>query len=110
MDRPHILDDGKDIAFYCAGLEGKTTLTACEEFCQRYSSCDNAGAANDELALYEKAEQTGYGLEELIKKANCKDYAEFVILLYDIGALACKEGEMERIVEALDDIDSSPDY
>lgn len=79
-------------------------------FANGYSSCDNAGAANDELALYEKAEQTGYGLEELIKKANCKDYAEFVILLYDIGALACKEGEMERIVEALDDIDSSPDY
>ena len=110
MDNPLILDNGKDIVFYCAKLEGKTTLTACEEFCERYSSCDNAGAANDELALYEKAEQTGYGLEELIKKANCKDYAEFVILLYDIGALACKEGEMERIVEALDDIDSSPDY
>ena len=110
MDKPHILDNGKDIAFYCARLEGKTTLTACEELCQRYSSCDTAGMANDELALYEKAEKTGYGLEELIRKANCKDYAEFVIFLYDIGALAYKEDEMERIVEALDEIDSSPGY
>lgn len=110
MDNPLILDNGKDIAFYCARLEGKTTLTACEELCPRYSSCDTTGAANDELALYEKAEQTGYGLEELIKKTNCKNYAEFVILLYDIGALAGREGEMERIVEALDEIDSSPGY
>lgn len=110
MDRPHILDDGKDIAFYCAGLEGKTTLTACEELCPRYSSCDTAGAANDELALYEKAEKTGYGLEELIRKTNCKNYAEFVILLYNIGSLAGREGEMERIVEALDEIDSSLGY
>lgn len=35
MDNPLILDNGKDIVFYCAKLEGKTTLTACEEFCQR---------------------------------------------------------------------------
>ena len=41
---------------------------------------------------------------------NCKDYAEFVIFLYDIGALACKESEMERIVEALDEIDSGREY
>ena len=32
MDIPHILDNGKDIAFYCARLEGKTTLTACGDF------------------------------------------------------------------------------
>lgn len=32
MDIPHILDNGKDIAFYCARLEGKTTLTACRNF------------------------------------------------------------------------------
>ena len=44
------------------------------------------------------------------RKANCKDYAEFVIFLYDIGALACKESEMERIVEALDEIDSGREY
>ena len=110
MDKPLIIDNGKDIAFYCARIEGKTTLTACEELCPRHSSCDTVGMANDELALYEKAEKTGYGLEELIKKANCKDYAEFVIFLYDIGALACKESEMERIVEALDEIDSSNGY
>ena len=110
MDRPLILDNGKDIAFYCAKLDGKTTLTACEKFCPRYSSCDTAGMANDELASYETIGKNGYGLEEIIKKANCKDYDEFVILFYDIGALACKEGEMEQIVEALDDIDSSPDY
>ena len=110
MDKPLIIDNGKDIAFYCARLEGKTTLTACEELCQRYSSCDTAGMANDELASYERSEKTGYGLEELIQKANCKDYAEFVIFLYDIGSLACKEGEMERIVEALDEIDSSNGY
>ena len=97
MDIPHILDNGKDIAFYCARLEGKTTLTAC----------DTVAIANDELASYERSEKTGYGLEELIRKANCKNYAEFVIFLYDIGALACKESEMERIVEALDEIDSS---
>lgn len=110
MDNPLILDNGKDIAFYCARLEGKTTLTACEQLCPRYSSCDTAGMANDELARYETAEKTGYGLEEIIKKANCKDYAEFVSLLYDIGTLACKESEMETIVEALDEIDSSEGY
>lgn len=110
MDNPLILDNGKDMAFYCARLEGKTTLSACEELCQRHSSCDTVAMANDELALYEKAEKTGYGLEELIRKANCKDYAEFVIFLYDIGALACKESEMERIVEALDEVYSSEGY
>ena len=110
MENPLILDNGMDIAFYCARLEGKTTLTACEELCPRYSSCDTAGMANDELARYETADKTGYGLKEIIKKANCKDYAEFVSLLYDIGTLACKAGEMEHIVEALDEIDSSPGY
>lgn len=110
MDRPLILDNGKDIAFYCAMLEGKTTLTACEELCPRHSSCDTVAMANDELASYGRSVKTGYGLEELIRKANCKDYAEFVIFLYDIGTLACKEAEMERIVEALDEIDSSPGY
>lgn len=110
MDKPLIIDNGKDIAFYCARLECKTTLTACEELCQQHSSCDTVAMANDELVLYEKAEKTGYGLEELIRKANCKDYAEFVIFLYDIGSLACKEGEMEGIVEALDEIDSGREY
>ena len=110
MDRPLILDNSKDVAFYCARIEGKSTLTACEEFCPRYSSCDTAAMANDELALYEKAENTGYGLEELIRKTNCKNYAEFVILLYDIGNLAGRETEMEIIVEALDEIDSSEGY
>ena len=62
MDKPLILDNGKDIAFYCARLEGKTTLTACEELCQRYSSCDTACMANDELERYERSEKTGYGL------------------------------------------------
>lgn len=47
---------------------------------------------------------------ELIKSANCLNYAEFVNLLYDIGCLAGKETEMARIVEALDEIDSSPGY
>lgn len=51
-----------------------------------------------------------YGLEELIKKANCKDYGELVTLLYDIGAVACKQSEMEKIVEALDEVYSSPGY
>lgn len=110
MDRPLILDNGKDIAFYCARIEGKTTLTACEKLCPRHSSCDTAAMANDELASYERSEKTGYGLEELIRKANCKDYADFVIFLYDIGSLAGKEIEMERIVEGLDEIDSSPGY
>lgn len=45
MDIPHILDNGKDIAFYCARLEGKTTLTACEELCPRHSSCDTVAMA-----------------------------------------------------------------
>lgn len=110
MFNPLVLDAGKDITFYCGGIDGRTTLTACEEFCPKYSSCDTAGMATDELASYERSEKTGYGLEELIRKANCKDYAEFVIFLYDIGALACKESEMERIVEALDEIDSGREY
>ncbi len=110
MDNPLILDNGKDITFYCARLEGKTILTACETLCPRYSSCDTAAMANDELAAYEAAEKTGYGLTEIIRKANCKDYAEFVNLLYGIGNLAGRESEMERIVEALDEIDSSYSY
>lgn len=110
MDKPLILDNGTDITFHCGMLDGKTTLTACEQLCPRYSSCDTAGAANDELARYETAEKTGYGLEEIISKAHCRNYAELVSLLYEIGTLACKESEMERIVEALDEIDSSEGY
>lgn len=73
MFNPLVLDAGKDITFYCGGIDGRTTLTACEEFCPKYSSCDTAGMANDELASYERSEKTGYGLEELIRKANCNE-------------------------------------
>ena len=63
MFNPLVLDAGKDITFYCGGIDGRTTLTACEEFCPKYSSCDTAGMANDELAKH-------YGLEEIIKYIN----------------------------------------
>ena len=59
MNRPSIIDKGRDIVFNCGMLEGCTTLTACEYFCPKYSSCDTIAMANDELALYEKAEKTG---------------------------------------------------
>lgn len=72
MDIPHILDNGKDIAFYCARLEGKTTLTACEELCPRHSSCDTAGMANDELASYERSEKQVMGLKNLSKKLTAR--------------------------------------
>lgn len=105
MDRPVIIDKGTGVVFNCAKIEGSTTLTACEEFCPRHSHCDTVAMANDVLANdYSK------GLIELIKSANCLNYAEFVNLLYDIGCLAGKETEMARIVEALDEIDSSPGY
>ena len=47
MDKLLIIDNGKDIAFYCARLEGKTPLTACEELCPRHTSCDTVAMAND---------------------------------------------------------------
>lgn len=105
MYRPLILDNGEDIAFHCGMLEGRTTLTACEEFCPEYSSCDTAGIANDELAKH-----CARGLLEIIKAAGCINYGEFVSLLYEIGALACKQNEMEKVVEALDEVYSSPGY
>lgn len=105
MDRPSIIDEGRDIVFNCGMLEGCTTLTACEYFCPKYSSCDTAAMADDELKA-----GCAKGLLELIKTANCLNYAEFVNLLYDIGNLAGRESEMERIVEALDEIDSSEGY
>ena len=49
-----ILCKGKEICFYCAMLNGYTALTACEMLCQRYSSCDTVGAANDTLVEYER--------------------------------------------------------
>lgn len=105
MDRPVIIDEGTDVVFNCGMINGSTTLTACEELCPRHSHCDTVALANDVLA-----KDCAKGLMELIKSANCINYAEFVNLLYDIGSLAGKEIEMERIVEALDEIDSSPGY
>ena len=49
-----IIDNAKDVCFWCARLNGHTTLTACEILCQRYSSCDTAAAANDKLVEYEQ--------------------------------------------------------
>lgn len=72
MDRPLILDNGKDIAFYCARIEGKTTLTACEKLCPRHSSCDTAAMANDELASYERSEKQGMGLKNLSEKPTAR--------------------------------------
>lgn len=50
-----ILDCEKDICFDCPVIQGKTTLTACENLCERHSSCDRVGKANDLLANYETA-------------------------------------------------------
>lgn len=102
---PIVLDEGEEVTFYCAGIEGRTTLTACEEFCPRYSSCDTAGMANNVLAGY-----NAKGLLEIIEAAGCSNYAELVNLLYEIGTLADKQCEMGRIIEALDEIDSTPGY
>lgn len=63
MDRPLILDNGKDVIFHSASLEGKTTLTACEELCPRYSSCDTAAMANDELHFMKKPKKQVMGLK-----------------------------------------------
>ena len=105
MNRPSIIDKGRDIVFNCGMLEGCTTLTACEYFCPKYSSCDTAALADDVLK-----KDCSKGLLELIKTANCLNYAEFVNLLYDIGNLADKTNEIEDIVKALDEIDSSNGY
>lgn len=44
-------NDGKDVdcTFYCAMLQGFTTITACEHFCNRYYRCDNIASADDEI-------------------------------------------------------------
>lgn len=49
-----VLDKGEDIVFFCPCLAGRTTLTACEQMCQRHSSCDRVGEMNDLLATYEE--------------------------------------------------------
>lgn len=66
---------------------------------------DTAGMANDVLAGY-----NAKGLLEIIEAAGCSNYAELVNLLYEIGTLADKQCEMGRIIEALDEIDSTPGY
>lgn len=103
MFNPLVLDAGKDITFYCGGIDGRTTLTACEEFCPKYSSCDTAGMANDELAKH-------YGLEEIIKSVQCTDYGELVTMLYRIADITGNYDEIEKIVETLDEIDSGREY
>ena len=48
-----ILDIEKDVCFDCPVIQGKTTLTACENLCRRHHSCDRVGQMNDLLATYE---------------------------------------------------------
>lgn len=72
MFNPLVLDAGKDITFYCGGIDDRTTLTACEEFCPKYSSCDTAGMANDELASYERSEKQVMGLKNLSEKPTAR--------------------------------------
>lgn len=100
----------KILPFIVQGLKVKQRLQPARNFANGTAVVTPLQWQTMNLQGMKEAKKTGYGLEELIRKANCKDYAEFVIFLYDIGALACKEGEMERIVEALDEIDSSEGY
>lgn len=48
-----ILDCEKDICFDCPVIQGKTTLTACENLCKRQHNCERVGEMNDLLATYE---------------------------------------------------------
>ena len=61
------------------------------------------GDANDELAKH-------YGLEEIIKSVQCKDYGELVTMLYRIADITGNYDEIEKIVETLDEIDSGREY
>lgn len=38
-----------DIVFYCAMIEGYTTLQACEVLCDKHSSCYTVATANDDI-------------------------------------------------------------
>ena len=38
-----------DIVFYCADIEGYTTLQACEKLCNKHYSCYTACVANDDI-------------------------------------------------------------
>lgn len=51
-----IIDNGKDVCMHCALLDGYTTLTACEQMCERHSSCWTVWEAMDELVKYENEE------------------------------------------------------
>lgn len=46
-------DEVPDVLIYCARIYGWTTLTACEQLCPCYYSCDNVAACGDYLCEYE---------------------------------------------------------
>ena len=48
-----VVDKGKDVMLFCPCLQGRTTLSACEQLCPRHSSCDRVAQANDLLTHYE---------------------------------------------------------
>lgn len=49
--------ESPDVLLHCARLCGWTTLTACEQLCPRYHSCDNAAACDDYLCEYEEGKE-----------------------------------------------------
>lgn len=41
-----------DVCFICAAI-GRTTLSACENFCNKHTGCYTVAEANDALVEYE---------------------------------------------------------
>ena len=72
MFNPLVLDAGKDITFYCGGIDGRTTLTACEEFCPKYSSCDTAGWQLTNWQAMKEAKKQVMGLKNLSEKPTAR--------------------------------------
>lgn len=52
-----IMDDGKDICYYCNTIDGFTTLCSCNRFCPLNSSCDLRLGAKEELRDYNTCEK-----------------------------------------------------
>lgn len=60
-----VVDKGQDIVFFCPCLQGRTTLSACEQLCPRHTSCNRVAQANDVLVIYEKSRS-----DKLLQKAH----------------------------------------
>lgn len=50
-----IIDDPErlDVCFRCGAINGRTTLSACENFCNKHTGCYTVAEANDVLVEYE---------------------------------------------------------